>query len=88
MSESALEQSIFGDMTNLEASLSEDTNGDRARAMVRYFQTITEATQRMLTTAREEGQRHLVSRLLLGFQAAERIIRHVWESIHGTALVL
>jgi hypothetical protein len=88
MSDSALEQSIFGDMTNLEASLSEDTTGDRARAMVQYFRTVIDATQRMLTTAREESQRHLVSRLLQGFQAAERIIRHVWETIHGSALVL
>jgi hypothetical protein len=88
MSDTALEQSIFGDMTNLESSLSEDSSGDRARAMVRYFRTVAEATERLLTTAREEGQRHLVSRLLQGFQAAERIIRHVWESIHGTTLVL
>lgn len=88
MSQIALEQSIFGDMSNLELSLSEDSTGDRARAMVRYFQTIAEATERLLGNAREEGQRHLVSRLLQGFKAAERIIRHVWEAIHGTTLVL
>jgi hypothetical protein len=88
MSDSALEQSIFSDMTNLEKSLSEDTTGEKARNMVTYFRSIVEATDKMLATVRDESQRHLVSRLLQGFQAAERIIRHVWETIHGVALVL
>jgi hypothetical protein len=88
MSDSALEQSVFSDMTDLEKSLSEDTTGDKARNMVTYFRSIVEATDKMLATVRDEGQRHLVSRLLQGFQAAERIIRHVWETIHGVALVL
>lgn len=88
MSDSALEQSIFSDMTNLEKSLSEDTTGDKARNMVTYFRSIVEATDKMLATVRDESQRQLVSRLLQGFQAAERIIRHVWETIHGVALVL
>jgi hypothetical protein len=88
MSDSALEQSIFGDMSNLESSLSQDTSGDKARQMVRYFRSIVEASEKMLSNVRDESQRHLVSRLLQAFQAAERIIRHVWETIHGCALVM
>lgn len=86
--QSAMEQSIFADMSNLEKALSEDTTGDRARSIVKYFQSVTEATDKMLSSAKEEGQRHLITRLLRGFQASERVVRNVWESIHGVALVI
>lgn len=88
MSQEALEKSIFGDMSNLEKSLADDHSGDHARTIIKYFRTIVEATQRMLSGSKEESQRHLLSRLLRGFEAAERIVRHVWETVHGTALVV
>ncbi|MFE8646296.1 hypothetical protein ACFX58_14520 [Sphingomonas sp. NCPPB 2930] len=87
MNQPASEQSIFADMSNLEKTLSEDITGDKARAIVQYFQSVGEATDKMLASAKEESQRHLISRLLRGFQASERVVRQVWESIHGVALV-
>jgi hypothetical protein len=56
--------------------------------MIEYFQTIAEATTRMLTSAREANQRHLINQLLSGFQAAERVVRQIWETIHGAVLVM
>lgn len=88
MSETAAEQSIFGDMSDLEKTLSQDFTGDKVRAMVEYFQGIVEATQRMLPNAREANQRHLINQLLSGFEAAERVVRQIWETIHGAVLVM
>lgn len=88
MSEAALEQSIFGDMASLETVLKEDLTGDRARAMIGYFGNVVQATRKMQVGQRDDGQRQLVGQLLGGFESAERIIRRVWETIHGVTLVL
>lgn len=84
--ESTIENSLFGDMANLEKSLSDDHTGDRARAMLEYFNNVLSATGEMLDSAKDAPERTLITQLISGFHASQRIIRHVWETIHGTML--
>ncbi|HEV8689602.1 MAG TPA: hypothetical protein VGQ91_04835 [Ideonella sp.] len=81
------QQTIFGDLAQVEKTLSEDTTGDRARAMLAYFDDVASSSQELLKQADTESQRLLLVRLLDGFRASQRIIRHVWESLHSAALV-
>lgn len=84
--ESNVDNSLFGDMANLEQSLSEDSTGDRARAMLEYFNTLLSASTQLLSNSGDEAERSLIQQLNSGFYASQRIIRHVWETIHGTML--
>jgi hypothetical protein len=81
-----IENSVFGDLAVLEKSLSEDSTGDRARSMLSYFDEITRSSEDRLSTPLAEGERQLMSRLIEGFRASQRIIRHVWETQHSAAL--
>ncbi|HEU4459575.1 MAG TPA: hypothetical protein VFR90_10665 [Methylibium sp.] len=87
MSESNLEKSIFGDMANLEKSLTEDHSGDKARAMIDYFKVVAEASDQRVGVTEDPNDRKLIQELAQGFRASQRIIAHVWETAHGTVLV-
>jgi len=81
----SLEQSVFADLTDLEKSLAEDSSGDRARALVTYFHEVAQASEAILKTA-NSNERQLVTRLIEGFQAAQRIVRQLWETLHNSHL--
>jgi hypothetical protein len=81
-----IDNSVFSDLAQLERSLSEDSSGDRARSMLSYFDTVTKSSEDMLKTAMVDTERQLVSQLVEGFRAAQRIIRHVWEAQHSSVL--
>lgn len=80
-----LEQTVFGDLANLEKSLAEDTAGDRARAMLSYFADMARSSEGMLQSA-AIGERQLVTQLHEAFHASQRIVRHVWETLHNASL--
>lgn len=80
-----LEKTIFGDLAALEKTLSEDTSGERARSMLSYFGDVALQSEALLQ-ATADTERQLVTQLLDGFRASQRIIRHVWETLHGCAL--
>lgn len=81
-----LEQTIFSDLARMEETLTEDISGDRARAMIKYFADVAKTSESMSVSASSEAERHLAARMVDGFRACQRIIRHVWESMHGTVL--
>lgn len=83
-----LEKTIFGDLATLEKTLSEDTSGDRARSMLSYFSDVATQSEVLLQATAADTERHLVTQLLEGFRASQRIIRHVWETLHGSALAV
>jgi hypothetical protein len=80
------EQDIFSDLANLEKALTEDQSGERARAMIDYFAEVAKESGAMLQTAQAGAERQLVSQLIEAFYASQRVIRHVWESLHGSVL--
>jgi len=77
---------IFGDLAQVEKTLAEDTTGDRARAMLAYFEEVAKANEEMLRKATSDTDRQFLSRLIDGFRASQRIIRHVWETLHTAVL--
>lgn len=81
-----LEKTVFGDLANLEKSLAEDATGERARALLTYFADVARASEAMLQTA-AATERQLISQLIEGFHASQRIVRHVWETLHSMTLV-
>jgi len=86
MMENAASNSIFGDLAQVEKTLSEDTTGDRARAMVAYFDDVAKSSEEMLQKAASDADRQFLARLIEGFRASQRIIRHVWETLHSAVL--
>ena len=80
------EQTIFGDLANLEKALTEDQSGERARAMIGYFAEVARESGVMLQNAQVGAERQLVSQLIEAFYASQRVIQQVWESLHGSAL--
>ena len=82
-----LEQTVFGDLANLEKSLAEDASGDRARALLSYFADVAKSAEVMLATA-AATERQLVTQLIEGFHASQRIVRHVWETLHNASLAV
>jgi len=84
--ENAINNTIFGDLAQIEKTLSEDTIGDRARAMISYFDEVTKTSEKMLQKPIADTERRLVTQLIEGFRASQRIIRHVWETLHSASL--
>lgn len=84
--ENQLDDTLLGDLTNIEKSLSEDANGDLARKLLSYFNEATELAEAGLLQAADDTERHFASRLVEGLHAAQRIIRSVWEILHAAAL--
>lgn len=82
------EKTIFGDLAALEKTLSEDSSGERARSMLSYFADVATQSEALLQASVADTERHLVAQLLEGFRASQRIIRHVWETLHGSALAV
>lgn len=82
-----LEQTVFGDLSDLEKSLAEDASGERARALLGYFTEVAQSAETMLTSA-AATERQLITQLIEGFHASQRIVRHVWETLHSTTLVV
>lgn len=83
-----LEETIFSDLARMEETLTSDISGDQARAMINYFANVAKASESMSVSAPSEAERHLAGRLVEGFRACQRIIRHVWETQHGTVLAV
>jgi hypothetical protein len=81
-----LEQTVFSDLAHLEKTLTEDRTGDRARAMLSYFEDVARSSEGMLQKPMHEGERQLANQLLEGFRASQRIVRHVWETLHSVSL--
>lgn len=69
----------------LELALKEDFNGDHSRALI---DTLAEAArQAALTIDHAEGPTADVARRRLeGFEAAQRIVRRLWQQLHGSVL--
>ncbi len=81
-----IESTIFSDLENLEKALSQDLSGDHARAMIRYFDEAARESGAMKTHARVDAERQLIGQLETAFQASQRVIRKIWETLHGSAL--
>jgi hypothetical protein len=54
--------------------------------MLRYFDEVAASSEAMLKQPLDDGERHLATRLADAFRAAQRIIRHVWETVHSASL--
>jgi hypothetical protein len=84
--EDTANNTIFGDLAQVEKTLAEDTTGDRARAMVAYFDEVAKSSEDMMRKAAADAERQFLARLIEGFRASQRIIRHVWETLHSAVL--
>ncbi len=84
--EDTASNTIFGDLANVEKTLSEDGSGEQARAMLAYFEDASKSTQELIKNAADDTERKFLAGLVDGFGAAQRIVRAVWESLHSTAL--
>jgi len=73
-------------MATLEKTLSEDHTGERALAMLSYFKTVGDLCGDMLPATADMNERSMIQKLHSGFDSSRRIIRQVWETIHGTML--
>ncbi|MCM5681474.1 hypothetical protein M8A51_18255 [Schlegelella sp. S2-27] len=82
----ALEHEVLADMSKLEQTLTEDLTGDRARAMLQYFDQVAQASEQMVQKAAHDAERQLAAQLQDGFRASQRIVRHVWETLHSASL--
>jgi hypothetical protein len=82
----ALEHEVLADMAKLEQTLTEDLTGDRARAMLQYFDQVAQASEQMVQKATHDAERQLAAQLQDGFRASQRIVRHVWETLHSSSL--
>jgi hypothetical protein len=80
------QKTVFDDLSSLERTLQEDITGDRALAMLSYFDEVARGSEERLSKPLVDEERQLVSRLIEGFRASQRIIRHVWETQHSAAL--
>lgn len=81
-----LEQAIFSELSDLEKTLAADFSGDRARAIIAYFDGVAAETQGHVQSAAMGAERQLAAQLTEGFHAAQRIVQKVWEALHGTPL--
>lgn len=81
-----LEQTVFADLAHIEKTLTDDLSGERTRAMLSYFDTVAQHSEAHLQSALPDAERQLTSQLIEGFRASQRIVRHVWESIHTSSL--
>jgi hypothetical protein len=86
MEEATTQPTILGDLAHVEKTLSEDASGERAREMLAYFDGVAKTTEDLLRKAAADTERQLLSRLIEGFRASQRIISHVWETLHSTVL--
>ena len=82
----ALEHEVLADMSKLEQTLTEDLTGDRARAMLQYFDQVAQASEQMVQKVAHDAERQLAAQLQDGFRASQRIVRHVWETLHSASL--
>jgi len=83
-----MEQTIFSDLSNLEAALTDDKSGDRARAMISYFADVAKESVAMMQSTQAAAERQLVAQLIEAFYASQRVIHKVWEALHGSALAV
>jgi hypothetical protein len=81
-----VEHQVLADMAKLEETLTEDIGGDRVRAMVAYFEDVALTSEGLVRTATDQAERQLAGQLLEGFRAAQRVVVHVWETLHSTVL--
>lgn len=81
-----LEDTVLADMTKLEKTLTEDGSGDRTRGILAYFEKVAAASEEVVRTPSHDGERQLASQLAEGFRASQRIVRHVWETLHSASL--
>jgi hypothetical protein len=80
-----MEDSNESGKKNVFSDLSQDIGAERAQAMVDYFESVLKSSEEMLLEPLSETDRHLLNQLIQGFQASQRIIRHVWEKLHATS---
>lgn len=80
------EHDVLADMAKLEKTLTDDASGERARAILAYFEEVSKASEQLVQKAAHDGERQLASHLTEGFRAAQRIVRHVWETLHSVSL--
>ena len=81
-----LEQTVFADLAQIEKTLTDDLSGERTRAMLSYFDTVAQNSETHLQSPLPDAERQLTSQLIEGFRASQRIVRHVWETIHTSSL--
>lgn len=83
---SDLEDKVLADMAKLEKTLTDDITGDQTRAILAYFKGVTEASEHILSKPSDDSERQMASQLAEGFRASQRIVRHVWETLHSASL--
>ena len=81
-----LEDNVLADMAKLEKTLNDDSSGDRTRAILDYFDQVARASEQLLHKPSHDGERQLAAQVLEGSRASQRIVRHVWETLHSAAL--
>jgi hypothetical protein len=77
---------LISDLQELEQTLREDKLGEKARAMLDYFDSAAKASEQMLGRAGSEDERRMVRALYDGFIACRSVVEQVWQSMHHAQL--
>jgi hypothetical protein len=77
---------LIKDLQELDATLKEDTLGEKARAMLEYFDTAAKASEHLLAQTGTDDERRMARALYEGFIACRTIVEQVWQSMHRAQL--
>jgi hypothetical protein len=77
--------SVLTQLSELDQSLQNDFDGHAALAMIHDLDATARATRTLLGKV-GPVDRHTILRLLAGFEAAQAVVREVWERMHGSVL--
>jgi len=78
---------LFGGLTELEHALAEDFSAEHANALLAYLARAGASGAGLLGESMAESRRDMLGRLVAGCDAAQRVVRRAWETMHGVALV-
>jgi hypothetical protein len=77
---------LVGDLQNLDETLRNDNFGEKARAMLDYFDNAAKASEQMLARAGSDDERRTVRTLYDGFIACRTVVEQTWQSMHHAQL--
>jgi hypothetical protein len=75
----------LADLAHLDQSIRQDFDGARARALIECFAAAARETELLLERTPPD-ERALVTGMFEGYEAAQRIVHHLWRHRHRSLL--
>ena len=77
---------LLDDLKNLTETLLADTEGDRSRELVTYFETCALDSEQLRLRSEEPRERHLSELMRDAYQAGATILSATWSAMHSEPL--